>query len=389
MSDLAFSRFAHLIGYICLAGAALDLIGYQAAAPGRLLWPALIPLAFTLAALVLLDHRRGVLYTALFLAVGGLALYWFAVTLLSQVPSARESDFSALTLIKVALIFVAGVGFASRLSILWCCLAFAIGEAASIGAALQTHSAIHGDFVSISAAIGLVAVEVTSALARRRRDVRPDLDRAAIDEELSAVRSRIELRAATLMHDMVLNHLAAIATARDASLRPELKQQIEKDLEILIGEEWLREPSPEADARARIEWRRSSVLAAVREARELSLSVEVTGDLGAIGRLTEERDIAVGLAVKQCLVNVLNHAKVERAEVVVIGSEADVTVMVIDAGQGFSEERVAADRLGLRRSVYGRIESVGGDVQLWSTPGRGTSVMIRVPAIARVDRSDG
>jgi signal transduction histidine kinase len=54
--------------------------------------------------------------------------------------------------------------------------------------------------------------------------------------------------------------------------------------------------------------------------------------------------------------------------------------MVIDTGKGFSEEETGSDRLGLRQSVRRRIEAVGGTVQVWSTPGKGTSVMIRVPA---------
>ena len=54
--------------------------------------------------------------------------------------------------------------------------------------------------------------------------------------------------------------------------------------------------------------------------------------------------------------------------------------MVIDAGKGFFEAETGADRLGLRQSVRRRIENVGGTVRVWSTPGRGTSVMIRVPA---------
>jgi len=58
-----------------------------------------------------------------------------------------------------------------------------------------------------------------------------------------------------------------------------------------------------------------------------------------------------------------------------------VSVMVIDTGKGFSEEETGSDRLGLRQSVRRRIENVGGTVQVWSTPGKGTSVMIRVPAM--------
>jgi signal transduction histidine kinase len=182
------------------------------------------------------------------------------------------------------------------------------------------------------------------------------------------------------MHDTVLGHLSAIASSADGALSPRLTSEIERDLAILVGEDWLNEPTLAADDQTRADWQRSALMAGVQDARDLSLAVDVTGDPGAIGRLTGERDVAVGLAVKQCLVNVLRHAQVARAEVVIIGSESDVSVMVIDAGRGFSEELIASDRLGLRQSVRRRIESVGGDVQLWSTPGRGTSILIRVPA---------
>jgi len=143
------------------------------------------------------------------------------------------------------------------------------------------------------------------------------------------------------------------------------------------------EPAPVAEDTARSDWRRSALMAAVQEARELLLIVDVTGDPAAIARLSRDRDVAVGLAVKQCLVNVLRHARVGRAEVVIIGSDSDVSIMVIDAGRGFSEDLIASDRLGLRQSVRRRIESVGGEVRLWSTPGRGTSILIRVPTVDR------
>jgi signal transduction histidine kinase len=52
---------------------------------------------------------------------------------------------------------------------------------------------------------------------------------------------------------------------------------------------------------------------------------------------------------------------------------------VIDAGRGFDEAATGRDRLGLRTSVRSRIASVGGRVQVWSAPGRGTSVLLQVP----------
>jgi signal transduction histidine kinase len=77
---------------------------------------------------------------------------------------------------------------------------------------------------------------------------------------------------------------------------------------------------------------------------------------------------------------VLHHSGTTRAEVAVFDSETEVSVMVIDSGRGFSEADNQPDRLGIRQSVRQRIESIGGSVQIWSAPGRGTSVMIRVPA---------
>ena len=377
----AFSRFAHVTGYACLCGAILEIVGYQAAAPGALIWPVLLPLVITLVLLVLLDRWRTTPYSVLFLIVGGVSQYWLSAAILAAFPSVRATHTLALSLVAVALVLVCGPGFVPSSTIIWGTLGFVIGQGASLAAALSTGSPFQLDLVAIVVEVGLVLVELTDSVTRGRRlAVRPELDRAVIDDELSVLRYRTEVRAAALMHDTVLGHLAAIAAGAGGALQPRLRTEIETDLAVLIGEEWLNDPPPVSDDQSRSDWRRSALLSAVQEARELSLAVDVTGDPAAIGRLTSERDLAVGLAVKQCLVNVLRHAQVERAEVVVIGSDTDVSVMVIDAGRGFSEQLVASDRLGLRQSVRRRIENVGGEVRLWSTPGRGTSVLIRIPA---------
>jgi signal transduction histidine kinase len=385
----AFSRFAHVTGYACLCGAILEVVGYQAVAPSALIWPVLLLLATTLALLVFLDRWRTGPYSVLFLIVGGVSQYWLSVSLLAAFPSVRMSHTLVLSLVSVSLVLVCGPGFVPSSTIIWGTVGFAIGQAASLAATFSTGSPFRVDAIAIVVEVGLVLVELTDAVTRSRRlAVRPELDRAVIDDELSVLRYRTEVRAAALMHDTVLGHLSAIAAGSDGALQPRLRSEIEKDLAVLIGEDWLNDPAPAPDDPSRSDWRRSALLSAVQEARDLSLTVDVTGDPGAIGRLTAERDVAVGLAAKQCLVNVLRHAQVDRAEVVVIGSPTDVSVMVIDAGRGFSEQLVASDRLGLRQSVRRRIENVGGEVQLWSTPGRGTSVLIRVPADRAAGSSD-
>ena len=385
----AFSRFAHVTGYACLAGASCELAGYQASAPGALIWPVLPLLVVSLVVLVLLDRWRTRFYSVLFLIVGTVSQYWLCVALLSAFPSIRSGHTLVLSLVAVSLILVCGPGFVPGSTIIWGIVGFVLGQAASVAAMVSTGSPFQFDAVAIVVVFGLVLVELTDAITRSRRlAVRPELDRAVLDDELSVLRYRTEVRAAALMHDTVLGHLAAIGAGPDGALSPRLRREIRKDLAVLVGDDWLNEPAPTTDDQARADWRRSALMVAVQEARDLSLTVDVTGDPGAIGRLTNERDVAVGLAAKQCLVNVLRHAQIGRAEVVIIGSDTDVSVMVIDAGRGFSEELIASDRLGLRQSVRRRIESVGGEVRLWSTPGRGTSILIRVPAERVAGRSD-
>jgi signal transduction histidine kinase len=307
--------------------------------------------------------------------------FLLSLVLLSAVPSIGVNPTLVLSLVAVSLVLVGGSGFVPTSAILWGTAGFLLAQAATVAAVVVTGSPFRLDAISVVVEVGLVLVELTDALTRSRRlAVRPELDRAVLDEALYTVRYRSEVKAAALMHDTVLGHLTAIAAGADGALPHRLRSEMAGDVEMLVGDDWLAEPEADRNLAARSDWRSSALMVAVNEVRELSLTVDVTGDPGAIARLTGERDAAVGLAVKQCLVNVLRHAQVARAEVVIIGSDADVSIMVIDAGRGFSEDLIASDRLGLRQSVRRRVESVGGEVRLWSTPGRGTSILIRVPS---------
>jgi signal transduction histidine kinase len=162
---------------------------------------------------------------------------------------------------------------------------------------------------------------------------------------------------------------------------------MEKDLDLLRGDQWLDDATTDVDGPTSAAWQQSPLFAAIAEARELGLEVDVTGDLAAVARLRRGAGQALGLAVKQCLVNVLKHSGTRHAEVVVYVLDDEVSVMVIDAGRGFVEAEAGSDRLGIRQSVRRRMESVGGTVQVWSTPGRGTSIMIRVPVTVDADGS--
>ena len=377
----SYAKAIHVVGFSTIIAGILSAVAFQAANPGDVLWPAMIALLPMLVLLWLDDRKRSSFYSASYLIVGSACTYWYILTFYSQAQPIVSSDAFSIALPKIALVMVGGVGRGVWVRLAWCAAGYAAAEIASTLAILQSAQPLEFDATTFLTFAVTVSILSLAHLSRRSsRLSQPLLYRAARDEQLAAMRYRIELKAAALMHDTVLSHLAAIAGSAPGAEIGALRDPIERDLQILIGEEWLSDESPEVDTRARLDWQQSGLFTAIQESRAMGLEIESTGDLTAVSRLDRDGSIALGLAVKQCLVNVLRHAGTDRAEVAVYGSETEVSVMVVDSGRGFSEAETGADRLGLRNSVRRRVESVGGAVQVWSTPGRGTSIMIRVPA---------
>jgi len=376
------TRAAHVVALVCILSGTLVTVSLQSQLPSRVLWPALIAFCIMLAALWFVDRQPSLFSSVLYLVVGTLCVYWITLIAMTQFPGEERSDTFVLSMARVAVIMVGGVGASALSGILWSVCGFVLAGLATALASWQTGGGFMFDITAIAAIAVLTALQIALEMGRTaRRNAQPSLHRAARDEQLSAMRYRIETKAAAVMHDTVLNHLAAISSSADGTINPSLRSQVERDLEVLVGEEWLLDADPGTHDEARTEWMQSRLYRAVDDVRQLGLDVQVSGELTAVSRLGVERSTAVALATKQCLVNVLKHAGTDRAELVVYGSEREVSVMVIDSGTGFSEAETGADRLGLRQSVRRRIENVGGTVQVWSTPGRGTSVMIRVPAL--------
>ena len=369
----------------------LMVLGFQAALPAANLWPSFFALLPMLGLLLVADRVGVVLWSLTYLVVGGVGVYIYALGMLGQVFLLPITDGFTFLSVKVALILVGGVVLGIGAGIAGAVAGYLTAELA-IGLA-QTQAGLPL-FFDIPAFVILLATIVVISIfgmnSPRQMLVLPRLQRAAQDDHLAALRLRIEVKAAALMHDTVLNHLAAIGDAVTDSLDPLLLQQIRRDVEALSAEEWLAEGSEKAksaDHATHRDWQQSGLFTAIREGRLLGLDITVSGDLIALSRLEREASVAVGLAVKQCLVNVLKHSGSREAEVSVYSSESEISVMVIDSGRGFAESETNTDRLGLRSSVRTRIELVGGTVKVWSTPGRGTSIMISVPTTHGPDSS--
>ncbi|MGP4093123.1 MacS family sensor histidine kinase [Nonomuraea sp. KM90] len=101
--------------------------------------------------------------------------------------------------------------------------------------------------------------------------------------------------------------------------------------------------------------------------------------------LPTEKAQGAAAAVGAALDNVRAHCGAgARAWVLAESADGTVTVTVRDDGPGIPPGRLeaaaAAGRMGVTRSIRGRVSELGGTVSIVSTPGQGTEVEITLPA---------
>ena len=117
--------------------------------------------------------------------------------------------------------------------------------------------------------------------------------------------------------------------------------------------------------------------ASALSAREgLLIEVDGPGEHLPIGAEVEEQLYRVG---QEALANVVKHARASRATVRIATTGDTVSIVVSDDGRGFDPAAVGPEHFGLR-SMRGRVADLGGQLEITSIPGRGTSLRVEVPA---------
>ena len=249
-SSRSFARASHAIAFTCLSIALVTVVVFQADYPGLILWPAagsVLPMV----AILIINRRTPTPFFALsYLLVGGASTYWYTSTFFSQVDLGSHGDVLSMSLLQIALVMVGGPGIGLLSGIAWALAGLFVGVLSSAFAGVQTGHGFWLEPVTFVVFAVTVAALVFTTLAHRRLQLTPPrLHRAARDEHLAALRYRVELKAAALIHDTILSHLASIADSTTA-LPTELRAQIGRDLEILVGEEWLSERPTDAAAQS-------------------------------------------------------------------------------------------------------------------------------------------
>ncbi len=235
-------------------------------------------------------------------------------------------------------------------------LAVALGIASFVGEGLNAGGANEwGVAASSKLALYVLAAAVAGYVTRRLRQA---------EEQVSVARAREEV--ARTLHDGVLQTLAVVQRRSDDQELADLAREQDRELRhFLFGTGVDDKPLSAAlhDAASRTE-----------RSFGLATQIVVADDLPD---LTPAKVRAIGGAVGEALANAGKHARATRVVVYVEPDDSGIFCSIKDDGEGFDPE-TAHEGQGLRRSVRGRIDDVGGRVEISSRPGRGTEIRLWV-----------
>lgn len=192
-------------------------------------------------------------------------------------------------------------------------------------------------------------------------------------------------RLAREMHDSVAKTLHGVALAASA-----LPQWIERDAaRAAQGAADLQHAAEQASVEARallVDLRRDpddTPLADLLRRRldDVAARADIVTDLRVDGLVEPPPGTRhqVARVVTEALENVVRHSGATRVDVVAGTADDLLEVTVEDDGHGFRTSTVPAGRFGIR-GMRERLETVGGILQVQSTPGHGTRVRLRVPS---------
>ena len=227
-------------------------------------------------------------------------------------------------------------------------------------------------------AVGLVA----KLLRRSAQALRSANEETVRERELSARLAERESLARAI-HDSVLQSLAMVhkrgrelagassISSEEVRQLADLAEEQEAELRALI----LRDPVAPPEGRASL---RDALEETARGVSDLKVTVSSIGPIWMPRHSVDE----LKAAVRQGLENVVEHASASRATVFAEEEDGQVIISLRDDGVGFEFDEAQLlehGKVGILRSMKGRAEELGGRMDIFSAPGKGTEIEIRVP----------
>ena len=382
VSVFAVTRSGHAIAglvlLVCVPGVLVILLRFRYT--DDLVLP-LVALAIMMAALALAAFRTSILTLALYLTVGALGNYLFVHSVLQNHHALLPTALVLINRPESILVLVGTAGKRPLPAIAWGIGGFVLGVAGTGLAEMQLGIPFaFGNGPAITLANYCAIFLGLSIVQRAQRRRVPDfLQLRGETRRIEAARTS-EQNTVALLHDTVLNDLALVINGPD-ELDARIVKRMRDDVATLAGAHLLRAETTKTVVAASDGSLRNQMTQMVSDFQWRGLSVEFTGDTGTVARMTEAAVTAAVGALGACLENVLAHSGAASAEIIVSTTDEFITWTVNDAGTGFDPSAVSPDRLGLRSSVFRRVESAGGTVKVWSAPGSGTSVLFTLPLL--------
>lgn len=221
---------------------------------------------------------------------------------------------------------------------------------------LATWRSVYVLLVGFALLLG-IALVFAPVLLRLWRELGAERTRRIREEQRSEI--------AAHLHDSVLQTLALIQNRAGASSEvARIARAQERELRS-----WLFEADTPAD---------SDLATDLRDwAAALELDYPVRVDIVAVGESGERASGEIAAAAREAMLNAARHAGGE-VSVYIEGTADAVEVYVRDRGPGFEVAEVAADRLGVRESIIGRMRRAGGTATVRpGLGGSGTEVRLR------------
>lgn len=190
-------------------------------------------------------------------------------------------------------------------------------------------------------------------------------------ERSERIRTQERADMAAHLHDSVLQTLALIQQqAQDPKAVARLARAQERDLRG-----WLYHGQRRNDTSTLAQAVRAFAAAAdVEDEYAVAVEVVCVGDLPMADQL--EPLVAAG---REACVNAAKHSGRDTVDVYAEVTPADVELFVRDRGPGFDPAAVADERMGVRGSIFARMERHGGTAVIRSEVGYGTEVRLRMP----------
>jgi signal transduction histidine kinase len=210
---------------------------------------------------------------------------------------------------------------------------------------------------AIIAGVGVIVAPWLLRMARELDTERQARARATEREELAA-----------RIHDSVLHTLTMIQRGSDD---PRLVQRLARSQERELRA-WLYQPPVEQTSDL-LSTQLDKIAGEIEDSYGVPIDVVRVGDL-QLG----DRTRAALNAAREAM---LNAAKYSGAPAISVYAEAEpggLSIFVRDRGRGFVLDAVPPHRLGVRQSIIGRMDRIGGQARIRTAPGEGTEVEIQL-----------